>query len=344
MNQKTEPQPDRRQNTKLNKPPVLFSKTQSIISKIERELGHTFIAYWNSPGGSVCQNDVIGLYGVLRKLGHRDTIVLFIKSDGGSGQASLRMINLLRQYAGRLVAVVPLTCASAATMMAIGADEIQMGPLAYLTAVDTSITHELSPVDHDNDLVSVSQDELQRVIKLWRQEATGSNETNPYQALFPYIHPLVIGAVDRASFLSTKICQEILSYHLTEPNQANDISHTLNSNYPTHNYPITLREAKQIGLNAMALDLKINDLLIELNELYSEMGQRALTDYDEENYHNNEIINIIEGHTVQIYYQIDKDWHYRKEERRWTSLNDESSWRKVERIGRQIKRSVFHVR
>ena len=71
------------------------------------------------------------------RLGKHDTIHLFIKSDGGSGQVSLRLVNLLRQHCRQLVALVPLECASAATMIALGADRILMGPTAYLTAVDT---------------------------------------------------------------------------------------------------------------------------------------------------------------------------------------------------------------
>ncbi len=59
------------------------------------------------------------------------------------------------------MALVPLECASAATMIALGADRILMGPTAYLTAVDTSLNHALSPVDRDNDRVSVSLNELQ---------------------------------------------------------------------------------------------------------------------------------------------------------------------------------------
>jgi hypothetical protein len=45
------------------------------------------------------------------------------------------------------------------------------------------------------------------------------------------------------------------------------------------------------------------------------MGQRAITDYDEENHHDNEITNILEGAGAQVFYQVEKDWHYRKEER-----------------------------
>ena len=78
-----------------------------------------------------------------------------------------------------------------------------MGPLSYLTAVDTSLEHELSPVDHTNNLVAVSNDEVDRVIRLWRDatHVEGRNIT-PYQELYKYIHPLVIGALDRASSLS----------------------------------------------------------------------------------------------------------------------------------------------
>lgn len=327
---------------KVKRPPVLFGKTQAIIQKLEKAIGGRFVSYWNSYNGSVCQNDVIGLYGVLRKLGKQDTITLFIKSDGGSGQASLMMVNLLRQFTGRLVAMVPLECQSAATMLALGADEVQMGPLAHLSAVDTSITHNLSPLDRDNDRVSVSQDELMRVISLWQKERKKDTD-NPYQAIYPYLHPLVIGAVHRARSLSVMLCMEILSYHLKDGKKAAKISQRLNSKYPSHSYPIMLQEAQRIGLKACPLATETNALLLQLNELYSEMGQPARTDFDSLNNHDSQIYNIIEGRGVQIYYQSDKDWHYRKEERRWVSMNDRSSWQKMERVGSRVQSSVFHI-
>jgi len=336
-------QTEERTKVRNKTPPVLFSKTQKVIREIEAALGHTLISYWTSRSGSVCHNDAIGMYELLSKVGRHECVSMFIKSDGGSGQAALRIINLLREHTGRLLAVVPLECASAATMLALGADEIHMGPLAYLTAIDTSIRHDLSPVDIDNDLVSVSHDELVRVVNLWRSETT-DRKTNPYQHLYQYVHPLVVGAVDRASSLSIKLCQEIMSYHMTDQEKIARISQSLNGDYPSHSYPITLREARRIGLQVAPLDERINALLLELHELYSEMGQKAVTDYDETKYHNNEILNIMESRDVQIFYQVDKDWHYRKEERRWVPLNDESSWRKLERANGRVKRSVVHIR
>jgi len=332
--------PDR---TGRKTPPILFEKTQRVLSKIESRLGERILTYWNSSNGSICGNDVIGLYGILRSIGKVDRLSFFIKSDGGSGEVSLRMVNLLRQFVGRLTAVVPLECPSAATMLALGADKILMGPLAYLSAVDTSLTHDLSPIDRDNDRVRVSQDELQRVVRLWQKQAD-KESSNPFASLFQHVHPLVIGAVDRASALSTKLCVEILSFHLKDARKAKKISDILNSRYPSHSYPIMLREARRIGLNAEALDEGSNQLLCELHEIYSEMGQRASTDFDERNSHDDSILNIIEGRGLQIFFQNDKDWHYRTEERRWVALNDKSSWRKAELANGKLTVSVFHVR
>jgi hypothetical protein len=334
------PRPERPQP---KDPPILYERTQRVISQIEAKLGERLITYWNSPSGSICSNDVIGLYGILRSMRKVKRLSIFIKSDGGYGQASLRMVNLLRQYAGQLTAIVPLECASAATMLALGADKIMMGPLAHLSAVDTSLTHDLSPIDRDNNRVSVSQDELQRVVRLWQKESD-KEANNPYESLFAHVHPLVIGAVDRSSALSTKLCVEILSYHLKDSAKAEKISETLNSGYPAHSYPVMLREAQRIGLNAHPLDEHINRLLFELNEIYSEMGQRASTDFDERNSHDNSILNILEGSGLQIFYQNDKDWHYRTEERRWVSLNDRSSWRKAEMVNGKLAVSIFHIR
>jgi hypothetical protein len=215
--------------------------------------------------------------------------------------------------------------------------------MAYLSAVDTSLTHDLSPVDKNNALVSVSQDELSRVIKLWNKE-TKEQDNNPYNALYQFVHPLVIGAVDRASSLSIKLCKDILSYHMQDEQKADFISNNLNSSYPSHSYPILLTEAQKIGLNANEMDSELNDMLLDLNEIYSEMGQKAYTDYDEYNGHDHEILNIIEGANIQIHYQVDKDWHYRLEERRWIVLNDKSAWIKTTSVnGETISRS-FHIR
>jgi hypothetical protein len=52
--------------------------------------------------------------------------------------------------------------------------------------------------------------------------------------VYKYLHPLVIGALDRSSSLSIRICRELLEYHLKSPQKTVRISKELNSAYPSH--------------------------------------------------------------------------------------------------------------
>jgi hypothetical protein len=337
--------PRSRPRVRIKTPPLLFERTQSLLERIQRRVQGTFLTYWTSTSGSVCDNDVMALQALLEAHGPLQRIALLVKSDGGSGMAALRLVHLLRQYAPRLTVIAPLNCASAATMLALGADTIQMGPLSYLTAVDTSLEHDLSPLDHTNQLVPVSNDEVDRVIRLWRETVGRRGDgVNPYQELYKYIHPLVIGALDRASSLSLMLCREILGYHMRDTRKAERIARRLNSSYPAHQYPITSREARRLGLKVQAIPGDLDRLLQELNLLYSEMGQRAITDYDEENHHDNEITNILEAKGAQVFYQVEKDWHYRKEERRWVAMNDVSSWFRCRLRDRKMVKEKLHIR
>ena len=161
--------------------------------------------------------------------------------------------------------------------------------------------------------------------------------------LYQYVHPLVIGAIDRAESLSIMLCKALLAYHIHDEATAEQIANTLNATYPSHNYPILLEEAQKIGLNVVALDPAINTDLLTLNECYSEMGQKATTDYDESHAHGNEILNIWEVSGLQVYYQQDQDWFYRGEERRWITLNDNSSWRRIEKVNGKPHHSLLHI-
>jgi len=336
--------PKRRPRVRVKTPPLLFEATQATLARIQRRVDGMFLSYWTSTSGSVCDNDVMALHEILQGAGPQQRLVLFVKSDGGSGMAALRMVHLLRRYTRRLTVVAPLNCASAATMLALGADTIAMGPLSYLTAVDTSLEHDLSPVDHTNNLVAVSNDEVERVIRLWKESSGRNTTVNPYQELYKYLQPLVIGALDRASSLSLMLCREILGYHMKDKTKADRISRQLNSSYPAHQYPITSREARRLGLDVFDLDPELDQLLQDLNLVYSEMGQRAITDFDELNHHDNEITNILEGSGLQVFYQVEKDWHYRKEERRWVPMNDVSAWYRCRRKNGRVAKTKFHIR
>jgi len=159
---------------KIQHPPILTAKTQRLVAALQDKLKLPMLVYWVSSGGSICQNDVIAMSKLLGPARHQRQVALFLKSDGGNPEAALRFVHLLRQKFDRIALLAPFECASAATMVAQGANEIHMGPTSYLTAVDSSLKHDLSPVDHHNYLVSVSQDEVMRILRLWREQSAAT--------------------------------------------------------------------------------------------------------------------------------------------------------------------------
>jgi hypothetical protein len=225
----------------------------------------------------------------------------------------------------------------------LGADEIQMGPMAYLSAVDSSLRHDLSPIDKDNDLVSVGANELTRVLRQWREQSR-SKDVNPFSEIYKYVHPLVIGAVDRMDSLSVKLCEEILSFHMRDKLRIKRIARALNNDFPSHGYPIMLREAKRLGLNVAALETAIEADLLELNELYSAMCKRNRIDHDAQNHHDSEVVSIHETTGAMAYYQIDKDWHWRESDRTWISTNDRSTWRTRELADGKVVDEELYIR
>ena len=245
-----------------------------------------------------------------------------------------------------VVALLPLECASAATIVALGCNRIVMTPVSYLTPIDSSLTHQLSPVDEiNNSRVSVSSDELRRITDLWRK-LERDQHPNAYQEVFKYIHPLVIGAIDRSMSLSMKICMEVLSYHAKDMAEAERISRSLNYDYPAHSYPITSQEAKRMGLTVEAASPQVGRLLSDLNLAYSDMAQSAITDIDPANYQDNNVLSIVEARNCQIFWQNDRLQNYIAAERRWQTLHNRSSWRILEQLPGhpEPRRSELHIR
>jgi len=156
----------RTRKPKRRRPPILTAQTQKLVSALQDEINIPVLVYWISASGSICQNDIIAMSRLLGPCKRQAKVGLFLKSDGGNPEAALRLVHLLRNKFDRITLLAPSECASAATMVALGANEIHMGPTSYLTAVDSSLKHDLSPVDHHNYLVSVSQDEVMRILRL----------------------------------------------------------------------------------------------------------------------------------------------------------------------------------
>lgn len=88
-----------------------------------------------------------------------------IVSLGGDPMVAYRIISLLRERVAKVYALIPQTAFSAATLLALGANEIVMHPNSHLGPVDMQIT-----TGRDGELRSFSTEDISAFLEFVRDE------------------------------------------------------------------------------------------------------------------------------------------------------------------------------
>lgn len=317
---------------KINIPRSNIKKTQKLISEIENQLQMPAICYYTSPKTSIKTIDADMFVDRLKNIGKKDKLALVLISSGGSGAASLRIASIIREYSQQIIALIPSICASAATMLALAADKIFMSPAGYLTAIDSSLRHPLNPLDPNRMPVSVSVDQVQRVINFLQKEKENTNiekAEGEYTTLFKYIHPLAIGEIDRGSALSELVAFKMMKMHpqsFESDEQMKQIAKHLVSGYPMHAFPILYDEAKELGLPVEKTDLKLADILWDLVKTYNVSTMPATTHISSTHYRFESLPVIIESAGTRTSFRISYYKRLNETTRRWQTENDVSQW------------------
>lgn len=313
----------------IRHPPLLWHETQKILRELEKKLNGPVLYFFTGKDASIDDDDVKYFYTHLRKIGRRDKLYFVLVSHGGSGESAWRIACLLRNFCRELIIVLPEVAASAATILTLAADKIVMTPLAYLTAVDTSIFHPLNPKDRNKKPIYVELDEVNRAIQLLTEKTPSHSNTHEiYKTIFQYIHPVALGAIARSTNLSEMLCSDIMNLQQHPPDAAwkQRIIKRLNTTYPSHTYPIPRHKAKELGLNVVYTDAVLDDLLGTLLTLSVRLTKSIPTYLDNSTIHIESISTIIESQNLRYYLHhilqkrldvILKDWLTFKDEHHW---------------------------
>lgn len=329
----TQPQPPKEERLLplVQYPPALWDKTQNLIKEIEQKIQSKVITYFTHTSVSITDEDVDYFFSHVRDLQPESSIALILISYGGSGTAGWRIANVLRNYCQNFSVIVPSRCASAATMMSLSADKILLGPAGYLTAIDTSLTHPLNPRPSEKErAVPVSVDQINRakefILEDLKNHPGGKSLS---EILFEKIHPLVFGELQRTSSLSKMIAKNMMSLRKEPPTEEeqNRIANLLNDSYPTHGYPIVLKEARQIGLPAEPTPPELNPLLWELVKLYSLASKPAITDFAPTFFHNEHVQVMIESVNKRTFLKLSCNRRFvTPPGPGWVTENDKTRW------------------
>jgi len=170
-----------------------------------------------------------------RNPAHDKDVVLFILSTGGAGEPAYQISKLCKSFSQlKFIVVVPRYAKSAATLIAIGADEIHMGPLGQLGPIDPQI----------GGLPALGVSQALKTI-------ASVSETYPKSAeMFArYLRMALtveqIGYCDRIAESAIQYAERLLSTKPQLASRAPKIAKELVHTYKDHNFVIDLAEAQE---------------------------------------------------------------------------------------------------
>lgn len=229
-----------------------ISSRVKLIQDLEKVRDSRLIVYITSDRnphfGSRIATDVLPLfYDVLQVIGKTPKISLFLYSLGGSVDAPWPLVNLIREYCSEFEVIVPFKAHSAATLIALGANNIVMTPLSQLSPVDPTGTFIL-----EGKTQEVSVEDVQSYIELAKQKI-GIAESKPLsevlRLLTQEVSPQILGRINRTRALIRRLAKLLLQLHLTEPKcetQIAEISNNLTEQLFSHTHMINRREARDV--------------------------------------------------------------------------------------------------
>lgn len=183
---------------------------------------------------------------------------LFLCSNGGSGTVPWRLVALFREYSKNFNVLIPYRSYSAATLIALGGDEIVMHPFAELGPIDPTVSNEFNPTEQPSGRrLGISVEDVKAYVNFIKTTVGITHEDElikAVEALTEKVHPLALGNVERFLAQSRMIARKILRTHMdeVEDHVIEEIIENMASKLYFHGHPINRKEAKE------DLRLKVN--------------------------------------------------------------------------------------
>ncbi len=251
-----------------------YQERKALYNRFKEKRENPLIVYITSgrPGahGSIAQDAVREFASQLLLLPKETKqIDLLINSFGGDGLTSWRLITMIREFLvenGKITCFVPYYAFSAATLIAVGCDDIFLHPMASLGPVDPQIT-----VNKKDGPQQFAYEDVSAYTRFLKEEAGITEQTEKANLLTPLVNqiePSVIGASKRASMQSIIMAEKLLKLHMKgiDAQNAEIIAEKLSKNYFSHGHAVSRTEAIELGLKIAKSDQDIEDIIWKIYE------------------------------------------------------------------------------
>lgn len=188
---------------------------------------------------------------------------VLIHSTGGDALAAWKLMSVLRERFASVSVLVPYMAFSAATIFALGADEIVMHPHASLGPIDPQITMRTP----DGAQRQFAFEDVGAFLRFLKDEIGITEQTHItaiIDKLFSVVDPINVGASKRASELATDVGERLLRMHMRTPKdrvRARHIAEGLNKSFFAHSDAVSRSRARELRLKIAKDNTDLEKLL-----------------------------------------------------------------------------------
>jgi hypothetical protein len=235
-----------------------------LLKKLEGLRGSSIICYLTSLRPNVpsvmAEDQVRVFFDHLQLLPSRPLAQLdiFLVSNGGNGVVPWRLIALFREFTKKVCVLIPYRAYSAASLLALGADEIVMHPFAELGPIDPTVSNDYNPTNPLGVRTGISVEDVKAYIHFVKSTVGITHEDELVKALIALtdkIHPLALGNVERFLSQSRMVARKLLGTHMQNDDHhaIDEIVENMASKLYFHGHPINRHEAiKDLKLKVRA--------------------------------------------------------------------------------------------
>ena len=251
----------------------------ALIRNIEAKRGSRVLTWIcgdrpGAPQAQIGEDAVRPMYDLVRRVGTLKKLDLFLYSRGGAVEVPWRIISMLREHCQHLGVLIPYRAHSAATLVALGCDEIVLGRKAELGPIDPALSISNDKGTEVKEQIRVEDvmsfiGFIKEVAGLGDQDAIAAN----VRVLTEKLSPWVLGSIYRTHTHIRMVARKMLACHAKRVDEqaANLVIETLAEKIYSHGHAIGRAEAKEIGLPVAHTDDALDDLLWKLLEEYESL-------------------------------------------------------------------------
>lgn len=244
-------------------PPGILRKRY--VDALSERTGRTTFLYYSgfmqTPQGppsqlSVTTADMTGFMEVCSNVTDSKQLDLFLHSPGGDGEAADQICAYLRSQFDHIRAIVPLYAMSAATMMALAADEILMGAHSQLGPIDPQLTIETSEGSRSASAQAI-QDQFERA----QRECEDPKKLAAWLPILRWYAPGLLASCDHAAERSKQIVRAALERYMfaKDDDGAEKAAAAAEwfgnaAEFLSHGRPVRREEAREHGIEVKDLE------------------------------------------------------------------------------------------